>query len=226
MKSVLYAPKKRSARLSAYKRTGLGNDPPEFKPAELLARLTNENKSQFSNQTTTAKRLWTLLETVLASRSKDQETSTDDVFNEVVERRNSLLQELVELEQFINAYKPATKTKSPISHKKVNPVRARRRGAPNQFVALIEQVIKDAGKPLSRADIVSEIESKEISIPGQHKTKYVGTLMWREREKFIHIVDHGYWLKYQPLPKIGYDPASLGRALKKANKITITETNP
>lgn len=225
MKSVLYAPKKRSARLSTYKKIGLGNDPPEFKPEELLARLTKENKSQFSGQTSTAKRLWTLLETVLASRSKDQETSTDDVFHEVVERRNGLLQELVELDQFINAYKPS-KTKPPVGHKKVNPVRARRRGAPNQFVALIEQVIKDAGKPLSRADIVSEIESKDISIPGQHKTKYVGTLMWREREKFIHIVGHGYWLKYQPLPKIGYDPASLGRALKKASKITITETNP
>lgn len=156
----------------------------------------------------------------------------DDVLAKALEKRRILQSELAELDRFIGTYRRLLGT----DREKYEPVQdvnseyksapnvtiiRKRHGRPVQFARIMEGVLKDVMRPLNRAAMVGEIEARGVEIPSGDKPRYVGTILWRERSKFIHIVNHGYWLKYTPLPEIGYDPREFGDLLKDASNIKL-----
>jgi hypothetical protein len=156
----------------------------------------------------------------------------DDVLSKALKRQKILQFELEELARFIDTYQRLLRTDSEKeepqegvnSEYKIGPsvtIVRKRHGRPVQFARIIEGILKDAKTPLNRAALVAEIEARDVKIPSQDKSRYIGTIIWRERAKFIHIVDHGYWLKYRPLPEIGYDPEKLGEMLADAANIKL-----
>ena len=157
----------------------------------------------------------------------------DDVLVKALKRRKILEDELKELNTFIHTFRKLSGTESEESEpvnsgdmaRTDSPLVAviRRHGRPSQFVRYLEGVLKDVKGPLPRAALVAELESRGIEIPSDDKPRYIGTIMWRERKKFINIVGHGYWLKYVPLPEILYDPAALGPGLDEAHNITLPD---
>lgn len=71
-----------------------------------------------------------------------------------------------------------------------------RRGAtPSEIVTIMERVIREVGSPMTRGEIVSALELRDVEIPAQDKPRYIGTLAWRNKSKFVNVEGRGYWLR-------------------------------
>lgn len=79
--------------------------------------------------------------------------------------------------------------------------RRRKRGRPAEIVAIIERIIRDAGRPLTRGEIVEALEQRDVHIPAEDKQRYIGTIAWRYKSVFGNVGGLGYWLTCEPLPK-------------------------
>ena len=42
-------------------------------------------------------------------------------------------------------------------------------------------------------------EARDVEIPATDKARYVGTIMWRNKSKFLNIEGRGYWLRGEPV---------------------------
>lgn len=71
---------------------------------------------------------------------------------------------------------------------------------PKGIVELAERVIRESGRPLTRGDLVAMFAARDVELPGDDKARYIGTIMWRHKSKFINIEGRGYWLRGQPVP--------------------------
>jgi hypothetical protein len=80
------------------------------------------------------------------------------------------------------------------------------RGRPADFASIIEHILNDLGRPLRRGELVEQIEQRAVKIPSGDKERYVGTIIWRNRERFVSLQDLGYWLKDRPCSMARYTP--------------------
>jgi hypothetical protein len=76
-----------------------------------------------------------------------------------------------------------------------------KRGRPAEIVAIIERIIREAGRPLTRGEIVEALEQRDVHIPAEDKQRYIGTIAWRHKSVFGNVGGLGYWLTGEPLPK-------------------------
>jgi hypothetical protein len=71
-----------------------------------------------------------------------------------------------------------------------------RRGAtPSEIVLLMERVIREVGHPMTRGEIVAALDARDVLISAQDKPRYIGTIAWRHKGKFINVEGRGYWLR-------------------------------
>ena len=89
------------------------------------------------------------------------------------------------------------------NHPVDKPIEARRKTrhdgpTPREIAEIMERVIREAGRPMSRGDIVDALARRDIEIPAQDKARYVGTLAWRNKGTFVNIDGLGYWLRDTP----------------------------
>ena len=70
------------------------------------------------------------------------------------------------------------------------------------LVDMIERIIREANHPLTRGELVEMLEARDVELPAADKPRYVGTIMWRNKSKFINIEGHGYWLRGMPWPNL------------------------
>jgi hypothetical protein len=71
--------------------------------------------------------------------------------------------------------------------------------SPREIAEIMERVIREAGRPLSRGEIVEALERRDVEIPAKDKPRYVGTIAWRNKGTFLNIDGRGYWLRNVPL---------------------------
>lgn len=148
----------------------------------------------------------------------------DDIIQKALKRREELQSELAELDQFIDTYKRLTAmptaASAPVAtaaaYKAVvdnrigmlAPLFARRRGAPQNFADICERIINEAGMPMTRTRLVEAIERQGLVIPSTDKPRYIGTILWRHRDRFVNLTDHGYWLRNRTCAFAHYHPGS------------------
>ena len=77
------------------------------------------------------------------------------------------------------------------------------------FRDVFERHIRARGKPLTRIDLLNLIEEDPNSPPlpegtQDEKAKYLGTLLWRNRDQFKNLSGYGYWLKSEDYAPAGY----------------------
>ncbi|MDF2119733.1 hypothetical protein PY365_29655 [Roseiarcaceae bacterium H3SJ34-1] len=128
--------------------------------------------------------------------------------------------EAAEIERFIEFYKrfedepdanqveaAATPTGGNLSTETVVQVvdKSRRRSdrtgpTPSEIAQVMERVIRDVGRPMTRGEIVEALERRDIEIQAQDKYRYVGTLAWRHKSIFINVEGRGYWLRSERMP--------------------------
>lgn len=88
----------------------------------------------------------------------------------------------------------------PVDNSQKTARRNRPSGAtPKEIAEIMERVIREADRPLSRGEIVDALERREIEIPAKDKPRYVGTIAWRNKGNFLNIDGRGYWLRNVPL---------------------------
>jgi len=84
-----------------------------------------------------------------------------------------------------------------------------------EFEVLATRAINEAGRPLTRTQILAWLENNGTPMPGTDASKNAGTKLWRARERFVNIRGAGYWFKDRPCPAVGYDPRSVAAALQQ-----------
>src|SRR5205807_4316658 len=145
-------------------------------------------------------------------------------------RLTELKRQIAELERFVQMYEEldagtdadqsdiqaARLNGTLIGNKLVDNVsraRRRKRGRPAEIVAIIERIIRDAGRPLTRGEIVEALEQRDVHIPAEDKQRYIGTIAWRHKSVFGNVGGLGYWLIGEPLPKAMGLPLDSGPAV-------------
>lgn len=78
--------------------------------------------------------------------------------------------------------------------------RRRNETPPKAIVELVERMIREAGQPLTRGEILDRLQARDVEITVADKARYVGTIMWRNKSKFINIEGRGYWLRGEAIP--------------------------
>ena len=74
---------------------------------------------------------------------------------------------------------------------------------PADVAELMERVIREAGRPMTRGEIVEAFERRDVRIPFEDKARYIGTIAWRHKGMFRNIEGRGYWLSDTLLPSRG-----------------------
>jgi hypothetical protein len=163
----------------------------------------------------------------------------DQAVSKALKEKEELQKRLAEIEQFLRLYREfseATQSdnkekpsvdklnestqindKSLTSRPKIPRVKMRPRG-PRHVVSFSRGILQDIGEPLTRGELVSELETKNVLLPGADKesrARYVGTILWRHPKEFEHIPGRGYWLKGEPIPETEQEK----RDLKKRNTL-------
>jgi hypothetical protein len=127
----------------------------------------------------------------------------DSAYANALKRKEELTNELRDVETFLSLYRrfqgPHRQENNPdslpspddafVSDGFGRNVRALR---PPEIADLAERVIRGAGEPLTRAQIVERIENAGHVLNSDDKPRYVGTILWRQKERFTNIPGQGY----------------------------------
>jgi hypothetical protein len=70
---------------------------------------------------------------------------------------------------------------------------------PTEIAEMMERLIREVGRPMTRGEIVSAFAARDFEIPGTDKGRYLGTIAWRNKGKFVNIEGRGYWVRSLPL---------------------------
>jgi hypothetical protein len=72
---------------------------------------------------------------------------------------------------------------------------------PALVAAAAVEVIREAGKPLTRRQIHRTLKERGMEIRGADPIKALGTMLWRSGAELLEQVEgKGYWVKGDPLP--------------------------
>jgi hypothetical protein len=132
-----------------------------------------------------------------------------------LKEKEQLQRRLAEIEQFLRLYQefsgPSNEVGSAANNGNESIHEARpyhapliRRGRPGNVVAACRAFLQETGIPLTRGELMEELELKKVPIPGQDResrARYVGTILWRHHDDFEHVKGMGYWLRGIPIPE-------------------------
>jgi hypothetical protein len=65
--------------------------------------------------------------------------------------------------------------------------------------------IREARRPLMRADLFALLKRDGIEIKGQDPEMVLSTMLWRSKDKVIRLAKGGYWPTGDPLPVPEFD---------------------
>ncbi len=102
-----------------------------------------------------------------------------DVYETAKRRCEELRSELTKLESFIEVFESMTATK---------PAKQPSQPAAAPYADEIEAIIRAAGRPMTRGEITAGLAMRGITI----KPNYLGTLLWRMRDRFENVKGKGY----------------------------------
>ena len=84
--------------------------------------------------------------------------------------------------------------------------RVRNATPPNEIADQAAQLIEDAGRPLTRSQIVQKLKERGVQLAGGDINKNVGTILWRQKGRFVNLPRLGYWLADKRLPGLYAPP--------------------
>lgn len=141
----------------------------------------------------------------------------DDIaYRNAMRRRKELQAEIADIDRFLEMWKRYAGTESgnvePTGNKAGavspphTPGRTMQRLQRERHAKDIRNIIVTAGRPLTRGQIIEGLDKHDILVGGKDKSKNIGTVMWRLRDRFVNIAGEGYWPKDMPCLAVGYEP--------------------
>lgn len=76
----------------------------------------------------------------------------------------------------------------------------RRKARPDEIAQIMERVIREVGRPMTRGQLVDALERRDVDLPAADKGRYIGTIIWRHKSIFVNIEGFGYWLRAEKRP--------------------------
>lgn len=146
------------------------------------------------------------------------EIPMSDQLQRALSRRRELLEELSMIEKYLELHErlfghqgaisgPAQTHERREAHAEQaqteaseKPKVARRGNDPKLIVEKAIEILSEAPRPMSRGKILNALAQMGFSIQSKDRSKYLGTVLWRNPQHFINVEGHGYWLKNRPLP--------------------------
>jgi hypothetical protein len=142
----------------------------------------------------------------------------DPIVANALKEKRELQRRLAEIEQFLALYEYFSNINQTLTemaasvenweHRESAPSResAHRsiRSGPRAVVDVCIGILQDHGQPLTRGELAAELELRKVHLPGKDKesrSRYVGTVLWRNRDRFENLEGKGYWLKDVPIPE-------------------------
>lgn len=128
-----------------------------------------------------------------------------ELLSKLLKRREELRLESEALEQLIRTYQslmmlPADPPQDQLDLWKTQHSKKAKSAYVADMLADARRMIIDAGKPLTRSDLLKRLEAAGYVIDGRDRSKVLGTNVWRSG-RFVQVEGHGYWPKDIPLPR-------------------------
>lgn len=109
----------------------------------------------------------------------------------------TLREEITRIERFIADYHAfSTETMDNLIEKS-----GRRKARPDEIAQIMERVIREVGRPMTRGQLVDALERRDVDLPAADKGRYIGTIIWRHKSIFVNIEGFGYWLRVEKRPE-------------------------
>jgi hypothetical protein len=173
---------------------------------------------------------------VLENIGTDEASTMDPVIQNAIRRRSELRNELRDIERFLELYQQFKAPKEPrqmtmeVPQPDVDSVEQEKNTAPDLAVVSaaeaepgtelgdarltrealkphIHAVIMEAGRPLTRGQILLKLDTRDVRVGGKYdRSKNMGTILWRLRDDFVNLAGRGYWPRNLAFPEAGYDP--------------------
>jgi len=67
--------------------------------------------------------------------------------------------------------------------------------APDNYAAIADRYIREANRPLTRTELQERFRRDGIELPSSDGARYLGTILWRNRHRFVNIPGRGYWVE-------------------------------
>lgn len=143
-----------------------------------------------------------------------------DALANALKRKEELERELAEINQFVSLYQRFSGGAEPERRDMLSPpvddgestrghiaIRSKRVLGTGAVSKLTEGMLRERGLPMTRSQIVEALEHRNYYIPSGDKARYIGTILWRNRDRFVNLPGQGYWLRGVPNATAGYDPS-------------------
>lgn len=133
---------------------------------------------------------------------------SNEAYKNALAKRDQLQKELAKIDDFLSLYQQFESASNVVveseklldSKAKNNEpalVAQRRKSGkkvkPSVLKDIVKAVLREAGKPLSRREIIEGIETKNSTIPSKDKSGYIGSLLYRFRDEISSSHGSGYW---------------------------------
>lgn len=129
-----------------------------------------------------------------------------EVIKKAVEEREKLQERLdklnlfIEMAQSLNEEPASVKqdfSKNIVTAQSRIESRPMRLRVPSDYIVnAVKRILRRSGRPMTRFELVDELQRMNIEINGVDKAKNLGTILWRSPQ-FIST-DEGYWLADRP----------------------------
>ena len=119
----------------------------------------------------------------------------DTAVAKALQRQEDLRKELDEISQFLAMYERLSGTKIEQDNSGTEfTLSPRRDASPRQIADIVERLLREANRPIQRGELAALLEARGVAIPGTDKPRYLGTILWRNKERFPNIPGEGYFL--------------------------------
>jgi len=124
---------------------------------------------------------------------------TDTAYDNALKRQEELRKELAEIDQFLLLYRRFTRT----GHEQVVSSKGSQgllsqlleipaKVGPSEYAEMAERLIREAGRPLTRGELADLLVKQGVNFPTDDVPRYLGTILWRNRDRFINVPGLGY----------------------------------
>ena len=130
---------------------------------------------------------------------------SESIVDNLLRRKGELEAELAEITRLISFYEaaehraenhsrsasPSEKSSSTAAGGKIS----RARGRPSDVGDAAYSVLMSSGRPMTRGEIARALQAKGLRLPQTDPAKYVGTILWRQQDRFVNLEGEGYWIR-------------------------------
>lgn len=98
------------------------------------------------------------------------------------QRRREIETELASIDQFLADYSKFSGA----------PVITKRPGRPEEIAKAVTSILREAKVPMQRGAILAALTERGVVIISPDRERYLGTILWRWRSRFVNEPGRGY----------------------------------